>query len=106
MDRIRESVKNPMAPDAWWKEGDDPWQLLATCMEYVKAVDAPDPTAYLSNIPVHQVMTVCESHRIGWFVQRSAALRGAGTGREGRRAGESRAIAEARRCVHGSVADR
>lgn len=55
---------------------------------------------------MHQVVVVCESHRIGWLVQRSAALRGAGTGREGRRAGESRAIPQTGRRVHGSVADR
>lgn len=55
MNNIRESVKNPLAPDAWWKQGDDPWQLLATCIEYIHAIDSSHPTEYLSNIPVHQV---------------------------------------------------
>lgn len=48
-------MNNPLAPDAWWKQGDDPWQLLATCIEYIHAIDSPDPYHYLSNIPVHQV---------------------------------------------------
>ena len=43
-----------MAPDAWWKEGDDPWQLLATCQEYIRALDSPHPEQYESNIPIHQ----------------------------------------------------
>ena len=55
MNNIRESVKNPLAPDAWWKQGDDPWQLLATCIAYIHAIDSTHPTEYLSNIPVHQV---------------------------------------------------
>ena len=29
--------------------------MLATCMEYIRAIDSPHPEAYLSNIPVHQV---------------------------------------------------
>lgn len=52
---IRASVKDPLAENAWWKEGDDPWQLLATCMEYIRAIDSPHPEEYYSNIPVHQV---------------------------------------------------
>ena len=60
--QIRASVANPMAPDAWWKEGDDPWQLLATCIEYVHAIDSPNPTAYLSNIPIHQVVVAPRLH--------------------------------------------
>ena len=52
---IRASVKDPLAENAWWKEGDDPWQLLATCMEYIRAIDSPHPEENYSNIPVHQV---------------------------------------------------
>lgn len=36
-------------------EADEPWQALACCMEVARAVRAPDPTAYVSHFPVHQV---------------------------------------------------
>lgn len=36
-------------------EADEPWQTLACCMEIARAVRAPDPTAYVSHFPVHQV---------------------------------------------------
>lgn len=36
-------------------EADEPWQALACCMEIAQAVRAPDPTAYVSHFPVHQV---------------------------------------------------
>ena len=54
LENIRASVRDPLAPDAWWKQGDDPWQLLATCQEYLRALDSPHPAAYESNIPVQQ----------------------------------------------------
>ena len=34
--------------------GDCPWQVLATCMEIAAAVRSPDPTKYISHLPVHQ----------------------------------------------------
>lgn len=39
----------------WWMEADEPWQTLACCMEVARAVRTPDPTAYVSHLPVHQV---------------------------------------------------
>lgn len=36
-------------------EADEPWQALACCMEVARAVRAPDPAAYVSHFPVHQV---------------------------------------------------
>lgn len=68
LDNIRESVNNPLAPDAWWKQGDDPWQLLATCIEYIHAIDSPDPYHYLSNIPVHQVYSFFHDDSVGWVM--------------------------------------
>lgn len=34
---------------------DEPWQALACCMEIAKASRSPDPAAYISHFPVHQV---------------------------------------------------
>lgn len=39
-------------------EADDPWQTLACCMEVARAVQSPDPAAYVSHLPVHQVGSV------------------------------------------------
>lgn len=36
-------------------ESDEPWQTLACCMEVAQAVRSPDPAAYISHLPVHQV---------------------------------------------------
>lgn len=38
-------------------ESDEPWQTLACCMEVAQAVRSPDPAAYVSHLPVHQVGT-------------------------------------------------
>lgn len=39
----------------WWMNTDEPWQALACCMEIAKASRSPDPAAYISHFPVHQV---------------------------------------------------
>lgn len=43
---------------------DEPWQALACCMEIAKALRSPDPAAYISHFPVHQVgaQGVCMAH--------------------------------------------
>lgn len=38
----------------WWKKSDDPWQLLATCLELGAALRSPDPLLFQSSLPVHQ----------------------------------------------------
>ncbi|CAN0444362.1 unnamed protein product [Hapterophycus canaliculatus] len=44
----------PLDGDGWWKEADSPWQCLAVCKDLTAALDSPDPTQYLSCLPVHQ----------------------------------------------------
>lgn len=39
----------------WWQSGDDPWQVLACCMEITDAIRSGDPPNFISHIPVHQV---------------------------------------------------
>lgn len=39
----------------WWMNTDEPWQVLACCMEVAKASRSPDPAAFVSHFPVHQV---------------------------------------------------
>lgn len=51
---VRESVENPLNGSRWWLKAEDPWQCLATCFELKAAYDLPDPTDYVSNLPVHQ----------------------------------------------------
>lgn len=38
--------------------GDDPWQVLACCMEIANAVHSENPDAYISHLPVHQVQSL------------------------------------------------
>ncbi|XP_052603218.1 DNA-directed RNA polymerase, mitochondrial isoform X3 [Peromyscus californicus insignis] len=54
MEEILDSADNPMTGRKWWMEADEPWQTLACCMEVAQAVRSPDPTAYISHLPIHQ----------------------------------------------------
>ncbi|XP_023572671.1 DNA-directed RNA polymerase, mitochondrial [Octodon degus] len=54
MDDILDSADCPMTGRKWWMEAEEPWQTLACCMEVAQAVRSPDPTAYVSHLPVHQ----------------------------------------------------
>lgn len=54
IDDVRDSVTNPLDGRKWWLKAEDPWQCLATCFELVAALDSPDPTGYVSYLPIHQ----------------------------------------------------
>ncbi|KAJ9095344.1 hypothetical protein QFC21_005710 [Naganishia friedmannii] len=51
---IFESADNPLGGAKWWLQAEDPWQCLACCVDIAAALRSPDPTAYLSSLPVHQ----------------------------------------------------
>ncbi|KAK4235585.1 hypothetical protein C8A03DRAFT_36558 [Achaetomium macrosporum] len=54
LENIFDSADNPLTGKRWWLEAEDPWQCLATCFELKTALSSPDPTAYVSHLPVHQ----------------------------------------------------
>jgi len=54
IDEIYDSATNPLDGRRWWLKAEDPWQCLACCMELKNAFDLPDPTRFLSQLPVHQ----------------------------------------------------
>jgi len=54
LDKIYDSVRNPLNGERWWLTAEDPWQCLATCFELTNALDSPDPTKFVSRLPVHQ----------------------------------------------------
>lgn len=54
LENIRDSVANPLDGNGWWLKAEDSWQCLATCFELKAAMDLPDPTQYVSHLPVHQ----------------------------------------------------
>lgn len=54
MNDIVDSATNPLGGRRWWAKAEDPWQCLACCMELKNAFDSPDPTRYVSQLPVHQ----------------------------------------------------
>lgn len=43
----------------WWTSGEDPWQVLACCIEITDARRSKDPRIFISHFPVHQVRVVC-----------------------------------------------
>lgn len=51
---IKDSAENPLDGKRWWVKAEDPWQCLAACFELVNAMKSPDPTTFLSHLPVHQ----------------------------------------------------
>ena len=51
---IYDSAINPLNGKRWWLEAESPWQCLGVCMELKNALDSPDPTHYVSHVPVHQ----------------------------------------------------
>ena len=51
---IYESANNPLKGSRWWLQAEDPWQCLAACFEVKAALDSPDPTKFVSHLPVHQ----------------------------------------------------
>jgi DNA-directed RNA polymerase len=51
---IYDSASHPLDGRRWWASAEDPWQCLACCMELKNALDSPDPTRYMSQLPVHQ----------------------------------------------------
>jgi DNA-directed RNA polymerase len=54
LDKIYDSVRRPLDGERWWLKAEDPWQCLATCFELTNALDLPDPTKFVSRLPVHQ----------------------------------------------------
>ncbi|MCJ1378551.1 DNA-directed RNA polymerase [Xylographa soralifera] len=57
MDHVKDvydSANNPLKGSRWWLKAEDPWQCLATCIELKNALESPDPTKFVSYLPVHQ----------------------------------------------------
>ncbi|RMX73431.1 hypothetical protein D0869_13611 [Hortaea werneckii] len=54
LDDIYDAARNPLGGKRWWLESEDAWQTLAACFELTKALDSPDPTKFLSTIPIQQ----------------------------------------------------
>ncbi|KAK8212106.1 mitochondrial DNA-directed RNA polymerase-like protein [Phyllosticta capitalensis] len=51
---VYDSAEKPLTGNRWWLNAEDPWQCLATCYELKHAFDSPDPTSFVSHLPVHQ----------------------------------------------------
>ncbi|KAI2624206.1 DNA/RNA polymerase [Hypoxylon sp. NC1633] len=54
LDDIYDSANNPLTGRRWWLQAEDAWQCLATCFEIKAALESPDPTKFVSHLPVHQ----------------------------------------------------
>jgi DNA-directed RNA polymerase, mitochondrial len=51
---IFDSATNPLTGNRWWLQAEDPWQCLATCFELKAALESPEPTKFMSHLPIHQ----------------------------------------------------
>jgi DNA-directed RNA polymerase, mitochondrial len=54
LEDIYDSVRNPLGGRRWWLQAEDAWQTLAACFELTAALDSPDPTKFLSSLPIQQ----------------------------------------------------
>jgi DNA-directed RNA polymerase len=54
LNEIYDSATNPLRGRRWWTKAADPWQCLSCCIELKNALDSPDPTRFVSHLPVHQ----------------------------------------------------
>jgi DNA-directed RNA polymerase len=54
MDDIVDSVTSPLNGRRWWLKAEDPWQCLGACFELKAALELPDPTQFVSHLPVAQ----------------------------------------------------
>eukprot|EP00759_Apiculatamorpha_spiralis_P000727 PhF_6_TR1032/c0_g1_i1/m.2097/K10908/POLRMT, RPO41; DNA-directed RNA polymerase, mitochondrial len=53
MDLIQQTVENPFGSTIdWWSVADSPFEFLSTCEELTRALRAPDPSQFLSHLPV------------------------------------------------------
>lgn len=51
---IYDSVRDPLGGQRWWLQAEDAWQTLAACFELTEALDSPDPTKFVSHLPIQQ----------------------------------------------------
>ncbi|KAI1210906.1 DNA/RNA polymerase [Annulohypoxylon truncatum] len=54
LEDVYDSAANPLGGKRWWLQAEDSWQCLATCFELKAALQSPDPSKYVSHLPVHQ----------------------------------------------------
>ncbi|KAK6348875.1 DNA-directed RNA polymerase [Orbilia blumenaviensis] len=54
MEDVFDSARDPLGGKRWWLESEDPWQMLATCIELEAAMSSGDPLTFESSMPVHQ----------------------------------------------------
>ncbi|KAK2054408.1 DNA-dependent RNA polymerase [Colletotrichum caudatum] len=51
---IFDSANKPLDGNRWWLTAEDPWQCLAACYELKAALESPEPTKFVSHLPIHQ----------------------------------------------------
>lgn len=51
-DRILQTARDPLAMIDWWAAADSPFQFVAACIDYARALDSADPAAHVSHLPI------------------------------------------------------
>uniref|UniRef100_A0A0N5B2F0 DNA-directed RNA polymerase n=1 Tax=Strongyloides papillosus TaxID=174720 RepID=A0A0N5B2F0_STREA len=54
VEKIIDSARNPLDGSRWWMESEEPWQTLTACIEIDNAMKLPDPSEFISYMPIHQ----------------------------------------------------
>lgn len=54
LEEVLDSANRGLQGRRWWLQAEDPWQHLAACHELRNALLLPDPTEYVSHLPIHQ----------------------------------------------------
>ncbi|KAI2201188.1 DNA-directed RNA polymerase [Ophidiomyces ophidiicola] len=53
-DDVTDSAEKGLHGQRWWLKAADPFQCLAACIELRNALASPDPTKFVSRLPIHQ----------------------------------------------------
>ncbi|KAJ3180861.1 DNA-directed RNA polymerase [Gaertneriomyces sp. JEL0708] len=51
---VFDSADHPLDGRRWWLKAEKPWELLAACMEFTRAIRSPNPAEYICRLPIHQ----------------------------------------------------
>ena len=52
LDQILLTAQDPISTIAWWSAADSPFQFVAACSDYARAITAENPSAHVSHLPV------------------------------------------------------
>eukprot|EP01117_Protostelium_nocturnum_P001068 TRINITY_DN11393_c0_g1_i1.p1 TRINITY_DN11393_c0_g1~~TRINITY_DN11393_c0_g1_i1.p1 ORF type:complete len:974 (-),score=286.13 TRINITY_DN11393_c0_g1_i1:23-2944(-) len=54
IEKVYDCADSPLDGSRWWLKAEKPWQFLANCIEFTKAMRSENPYEFETGVPVHQ----------------------------------------------------